>query len=53
MKIKYLGMDSNLMKKLLDRINRIFKNPYGHFPEESGQTQSPSAKNTIFISKDI
>jgi hypothetical protein len=37
-------MDSILNKKTLDRINRIFKISFGHSPDESGQTPSPSAK---------
>jgi hypothetical protein len=34
---KQNGMDS-IFKKLLDRINRIYRIFFDHFPEENGQT---------------
>jgi hypothetical protein len=37
------GMDS-ILKKNLDRINRIYRISFDRFPEENGQTLSPAAK---------
>jgi hypothetical protein len=42
----YEGMDSILLKNV-DRIHRIYKNIFDRFPEENGQTLSPSAR--VFI----
>ena len=41
-------MDS-ILKKPLDRINRIYKIFLDRFPEENGQTLSPSAKRIVSI----
>jgi len=42
-------MDSFFIKKNLDRINRILTIFLDHFPEENGQTPSPSAIEFIRI----
>jgi hypothetical protein len=46
---EFLGMDSILCEKFLDRIYRIHKVIFDHFPEENGQTLSPSAKEYLPI----
>jgi hypothetical protein len=35
------------LKSIVDRINRILRNSFDRFPEEIGQSLSPSAKGTI------
>ena len=41
-------MDSNFYNYILDRIYRIFKFSFDHFPDENGQTQSPPEKSPYF-----
>jgi hypothetical protein len=47
--LQWNGFD--LKKTYLDRINRIIRIIFDHFPEENGQTPSPSANEFVSISR--